>query len=58
MNIEQLSHRSKCRINNLGEVWVPQVDFNKSWTDRELFAFFNLTKEEQRHIQEKVREWS
>lgn len=38
--------------------WVPQVNFNKSWTDDELFNFFNLTEKEQEHIIKTVKEWS
>lgn len=38
--------------------WVPQVDFSKSWSDQDLFTYFNLTKKEQDHIIKKVKEWS
>lgn len=38
--------------------WVPQVDFNKNWSDEELFNYFSLTKKEQDHIIKKVKEWS
>lgn len=38
--------------------WVPYVDTSKKWTDKELFKFFKLTKEEQSHIKLKVKEWS
>ena len=38
--------------------WVPYVDTKRRWTDKELFNFFKLTKEERSHIKAKVREWS
>ena len=38
--------------------WVPQVNFSKSWTDEDLFNFFNLTEKEQKHIIKTVKEWS
>lgn len=38
--------------------WVPQVNFNKPWTDEDLFSFFGLTEKEQKHIIKTVKEWS
>ena len=26
--------------------WVPVMDFSKTWTDNELYNYFNLTEEE------------
>lgn len=38
--------------------WVPLMDTSKSWTEKELFDHFKLTKEEREHIKAKVKEWS
>ena len=38
--------------------WVPYVDISKVWTDTMLFKHFGFTKDEIKHIQDKVLEWS
>ena len=38
--------------------WVPYMDNSRAWTDKELFEYFSLTEEEQKHIKKKVEEWS
>ena len=35
--------------------WVPVMDFNKRWTDQELYDYFNLTEEEIKHIEDNVK---
>jgi hypothetical protein len=38
--------------------WVPYVDLKKDWTDEKLFTHFGLSKADQKHIEEKIEEWS
>lgn len=38
--------------------WVPRLDMKKIWSDSELYKMFKLSKEEQKHIRQKVEEWS
>ena len=38
--------------------WVPYMDTSKVWTDKELFKYFKISKEEQEHIKKKVKEWT
>lgn len=38
--------------------WVPLVDAKKSWTNEEVFSLFKITKDEQKHIAKKLKEWS
>jgi len=38
--------------------WVPYMDVERQWTDKDLFEYFGLTKPEQEHIKNKVKEWS
>src|SRR6185437_1652517 len=38
--------------------WLPYMDPAVEWTDKSLFDFFKLTKEEREHIKKKVQEWS
>lgn len=38
--------------------WVPYMDMTRQWTDKDLFNYFNITKEEQAHIKNKIKEWS
>lgn len=36
--------------------YIPLLDFNKNWTDKELFELFNLSKEERAFIENNVKE--
>lgn len=38
--------------------WVPYMDVKRQWSDKELFAYFSITKKEQEHISSKVKDWS
>lgn len=38
--------------------WVPYVDLKKSWNDEDLCKLFGITKEERKHMANKVAEWS
>ena len=38
--------------------WVPLIDCSKQWTNEDLYKHFKITKEEQIHIQKKIKEWS
>ena len=38
--------------------WVPYMEVKKQWDNKSLFKYFDLTKKEQEHIQQKVKEWS
>lgn len=38
--------------------WLPYMDPAVEWTDKSLFDFFKLTKDEREHIKRKVQEWS
>ena len=38
--------------------WVPLMDTNKSWTDKELFKHFDINPEEQKYIIEQVEKWT
>lgn len=38
--------------------WVPLVDLSKPWTSESAYAFFKISKEEQKHIKMKLGEWS
>ena len=43
------------------ETWslVPYFEgLNKFWTNRELFSYFNINKEEQNHIEKQIKKWS
>ena len=37
---------------------IPLVDFNKQWTDKELYEYFNLSKEEVDYIEEIIGEFN
>lgn len=36
--------------------WVPQQEWDRAWTDEELYAKYGITEEEQAYIAEMVRE--
>ncbi|MEI2700359.1 MAG: hypothetical protein V9E94_19260 [Microthrixaceae bacterium] len=36
--------------------WVPQQEWDRSWTDEELYAKYGITEEEQAYIAEMIRE--
>ena len=38
--------------------WVPLMSTKKSWTDEELFKYFNITQKEQIYIKEQVEKWT
>ncbi|MCF6236540.1 MAG: Eco57I restriction-modification methylase domain-containing protein [Gammaproteobacteria bacterium] len=38
--------------------WVPHIGVEKEWIDCDLFEYFKITPEEQKHIKNKVKEWS
>ncbi len=38
--------------------WVPYLDLSKNWTEKEIYSYFKLTKDEVEHIKKKVEEWS
>lgn len=38
--------------------WVPLVDVSRSWNSEQAFSRFKISKEEQKHIQKKLEEWS
>ena len=40
---------------NTGIFKLPKMDFSKSWTDDELYTYFNLTKEEIEHIENNIK---
>ena len=37
---------------------IPLVDFNKQWTDKELYEYFDLSKEEVDYIEEIIGEFN
>ena len=37
---------------------IPLVDFNKPWTDKELYEYFNLSEEEVNYIEEIIGEFN
>ena len=36
--------------------WIPQMAWNKKWTDQDLFKHFNINEEEKKHIKERVKQ--
>jgi site-specific DNA-methyltransferase (adenine-specific) len=36
-------------------LWVPKIDFTKTWTDAQLYEYFGLTAAEQAHIEATIR---
>lgn len=36
--------------------WVPQQNWNRTWTDADLYSKYGLTKKEQAHIESQIRE--
>jgi site-specific DNA-methyltransferase (adenine-specific) len=38
--------------------WVPQLDWDKVWTDTELFERFSVSTDEAAHIEDRIREMS
>lgn len=38
--------------------WVPYVDLKKNWTNTKLYNYFGLSKDEVKHIEKKLKEWS
>ncbi len=38
--------------------WVPLMDTKTSWTDEELFKYFNINLKEQKYIKEQVEKWT
>ena len=38
--------------------WIPLMPLNKSWTDKELFEYFDITQEEQKYIINQVEKWT
>ena len=38
--------------------WIPLMDIEKTWTDGELFKYFNINKEEQKYIIDQVEKWT
>jgi site-specific DNA-methyltransferase (adenine-specific) len=37
--------------------WLPIQDFSKNWSDKELYAKYKLTKEEQAYIEYMIKDF-
>ena len=38
--------------------WIPLMNTKKSWTDEELFEYFNITEKERKYIIKQVEKWT